>query len=168
MGESEVERQAGSAEAAFADVQAALTELGVSSARGRRHELLLDYVVNPAYDPVRVKLFFSEDFGVLGAEGLLAVLEQAPNLDFDLALNFLNHEAAPFRFYVAEGADGDELLVRQDLLPSLGRKKAFTTKQIKQALTGLCAQREVFLDPLMGVLRGRPWESVREALRSLG
>jgi hypothetical protein len=122
-----------------------------------------------SYDPIRVKFFFPRNLGILAVEGLLMTIAGQPTEDLRLAINFLNAEVPTYRFYVSEG-DGNlesEILVRYDLLPNTESTPAIHPRELRQILTGLCAQKAIFADTLVTVQGGRSWRMVKDALRAV-
>lgn len=122
-----------------------------------------------SYDPIRVKFFFPENLGILAVEGLLLSIEGQPTEDLRLAINYLNAEVPTYRFYVSEG-DGaldSEILVRYDLLPNNESAPQIHPRELRQVLSGLCAQKAIFADTLETIQGGRSWRMVKDALRAV-
>ena len=118
---------------------------------------------------MRLKFFFPDGLSILALEGLLAVIEGQPTEDLRRAINYLNAETQLYRFYVSEG-DGpmdSELLARCDLLPNLEGEPTFHARELRQAMTGLCAQKAIFADALLQVHGGRSWRLIKDAMRAI-
>jgi hypothetical protein len=156
---------AGSVREALRDV---LDELGVQAREDPNGNFWADYTPG-SYEPIRLKIFFPEETGVISLEGLAATIEGQPIEDLRRAINYLNAEAQLYRFYVSEG-DGpmeSELLVRHDLLPNLDEQPVAHTREVRQILTGLCAQKAIFADTLKQIQAGRSWRMIKDALRAM-
>lgn len=122
-----------------------------------------------SYDSIRVKLFFPMKSGILGVEGMLLAVEGQPTEELRLAINYLNAEVPTYRFYVSEG-DGaldSELMVRYDLFPNLEAAPDIHPRELRQVMTGLCAQKAIFAETLEQIQGGRSWRMVRDALRAI-
>ena len=107
--------------------------------------------------------------GILGVEGMLLGVEGQPTEDLRLAINYLNAEVPTYRFYVSEG-DGaldSEIMVRHDLLPNLEAAPDIHPRELRQIMTGLCAQKAIFAETLEQIQGGRSWRMVRDALRAI-
>jgi hypothetical protein len=116
---------------------------------------------------VQVRFSFPERIGVLTAVGQLFPIATEPGEELRTALNYLNQEQALFTFYLAGGAEGPEVVVRQDLLPNLRQNPTLHSKEIHQALTGLCTQKQIFAAPLQRVADGASWRFVKDALKAV-
>lgn len=119
-----------------------------------------------SYDPVRVALALSPDGGVVAIEGELLALDGDPAEDLLLALNHLNVEVDAYRFYPGDGQDGPAVLVRHDLLPNLDDDEPFHPVELRQALTGMCGQKQMFADALGRIQGGASWRQIKDAIKA--
>lgn len=152
------------------DLRAALKELKVPFKEDGRRDLWVEYTPSPSYEPIQVRFSFVGTLGVCGAEGLLVEIQGDVHEELRTAINYLNLEVAGYRFYVgelAQGRSGEGVHVRHDLLPNLGGGPSIHPRELRQALTGLCAQKAVFADPLRRAQGGGSWRNVKDALRAL-
>jgi hypothetical protein len=152
------------------DLRSALKELKVAFKEDGKRDLNLEYTPSASYEPIQVRFHFLGTVGVACAEGLIAELEGEVHEELRAAINFLNLELSSFRFYVGEraGAKGQGIHVRQDLLPNLGGSgPSIHPRELRQALTGLCAQKAIFAEPLRRAQEGSSWRGVKDALRAL-
>lgn len=146
-----------------ADLRKILDELGIQAEKDASGVLHCDYTPG-SYEPVRVRFFFPADLGIVGLEGELLSFEGEPLNELRTALNYLNVEVDTYRFYVDE--QQGVVLVRHDLLPNLEVQPAIHPRELRQALTGLCAQKAIFAESLEQVQGGRSWRFVKDALRA--
>lgn len=166
----DVSSHAGDAARVGNDLRAVLKELKVVFKEDARRDLWVEYTPSPSYEAINVRFFFQDGGGIVSAEGLLAELSADVNEELRTAINYLNLELSSFRFYVGElagGRAGQGIHVRHDLLANLGGGPAIHPRELRQALTGLCAQKAVFADPLRRTQEGGSWRSVKDALRAL-
>lgn len=166
----DVSAHAGEAARVANDLRAALKELKVAFKEDGRRDLWVQYTPSPSYEAVQVRFTFVEAHGVCGAEGLVSELSSDDiHEELRAAINYLNMELSGFRFYVGElaGRSGRGIHVRHDLLPNLGGNPSIHPRELRQALTGLCAQKAVFADPLRRAQEGGSWRNVKDALRAL-
>lgn len=166
----DVSGHAGEATRVANDLRAALKELKVSFKEDGRRDLWVEYTPSPSYEAIQVRFTFAGGLGLCGAEGLIAELQGEVHEELRAAINFLNLELSSFRFYVGElagGRSGQGIHVRHDLLPNLGGGPSIHPRELRQALTGLCAQKAVFADPLRRAQDGGTWRNVKDALRAL-
>lgn len=163
-----IKNNAGDAPKFRAALRGVLEEMGVEHREDHDENLWLDYTPG-SYEPIRLQMFFPEGTGVIAIEGLLTTIDGQPIEDTRRALNFLNAEAQLYRFYVSEG-DGpmeSELLIRHDLLPNLDEEPLVHVREVRQVLTGLCAQKAIFADTLTQIQGGRSWRMIKDALRAM-
>lgn len=166
----DVSAHAGEAARVAGDLRAALKELGVPFKEDGRRDLWVEYTPSPSYEAIPVRFTFSGATGVCGAEGLITDLEGDVHEELRTAINYLNLELSSFRFYAGElegGRSGRGIHVRHDLLPNLSSVPSIHPRELRQALTGLCAQKAVFADPLRRAQEGGTWRNVKDALRAL-
>ncbi len=166
----DVSGHAGEAARVANDLRAALKELKVPFKEDGKRDLWVEYTPSPSYEAIQVRFTFVGGQGVCGAEGLIAEVEGDVHEELRAAVNYLNLELSSFRFYVGElagGKAGHGIHVRHDLLPNLGGGPAIHPRELRQALTGLCAQKAVFADPLRRAQDGGSWRNVKDALRAL-
>lgn len=167
----DVPAHAGEAARVANDLRAALKELKVPFKEDGRRDLWVEYTPSPSYEAIQVRFTFAGTLGVCGAEGLLGELAgDEVHEELRAAINYLNMELSGFRFYVGElagGRSGQGIHVRHDLLPNLGGGPSIHPRELRQALTGLCAQKAVFADPLRRAQDGGSWRNVKDALRAL-
>lgn len=151
------------------DLRAALKELKITFKEDGRRDLWLDYTPSPSYEPIQVRFHFLGTTGIACAEGFLAEVAGEVHEELRTAINFLNLELSSFRFYVGEraGGKGQGIHVREDLLPNLGAGPSIHPRELRQALTGLCAQKAIFAEPLRRAQEGGSWRGVKDALRAL-
>ncbi len=145
-----------------------LDEVGVTARSDASGAHWADYTPG-SYEPIRVKFFFPRSLGILSVEGLIHAVAGQPTEDLRTALNYLNAEVPTYRFYVSEG-DGpmdSEILVRYDLLPSVDADPPIHPRELRQTLTGLCAQKAIFAETLSQIQDGRSWRLVKDALRAI-
>jgi hypothetical protein len=164
----DVTAHAGDAARVGADLRAALKELKVPVREDRR-DLWVEYTPSPSYDPIQVRFFFPGPGGLACAEGLLVELADQVHEELRAAINYLNLELSSYRFYAGDlsGKAGRGVHVRQDLLPNLGGGPSIHPRELRQALTGLCAQKAIFADPLRRAQEGGSWRAVKDALKAL-
>jgi hypothetical protein len=168
----DVSSHAGDAAKVGNDLRGALKELKIAfkEDKGKGADLWVEYTPSPSYEAINVRFFFLAGSGVASAEGLLVELTGDVHEELRTAINYLNLELSSFRFYVGElagGKSGQGIHVRQDLLANLSGGPAIHPRELRQALTGLCAQKAVFADPLRRAQEGGSWRSVKDALRAL-
>lgn len=166
----DVSSHAGDATRVGNDLRAALKEMKVTFKEDGRRDLWVEYTPSPSYEPINVRFFFLGGSGIASAEGLLVELSGDVHEELRTAINYLNLELSSFRFYVGElagGRSGQGIHVRHDLLANLSGGPAIHPRELRQALTGLCAQKAVFADPLRRAQDGGSWRSVKDALRAL-
>jgi hypothetical protein len=153
------------------DLRTALKELKVTFKEDSRRDLWLEYTPSPSYEPIQVRFHFLGAVGIACAEGLLAEVTGDVHEELRTAVNFLNLELSSFRFYVGAlsgGKSGQGIHVRSDLVPNLaGAGPAIHPRELRQALTGLCAQKAIFAEPLRRAQEGSSWRGVKDALRAL-
>jgi hypothetical protein len=159
----DVAKHAGDPARVANDLRAALKELKVTFKEDGRRDL--------SYEPIQVRFHFLGQVGVACAEGLLAEVTGDVHDELRTAINYLNLELSSFRFYVGAlsgGRSGQGIHVRSDLAPNLGGAgPAIHTRELRQALTGLCAQKAIFAEPLRRAQEGGSWRGVKDALRAL-
>lgn len=150
------------------DLKAALKELKIPFKEDGRRDLWVEYTPSPSYEPVNVRFSFAGS-GLCSAEALLAKLDGDVHEELRTAINVLNLELSAYRFYVGDlsTGDGHGIHVRHDLLPNLTSSPAIHPRELRQALTGLCAQNAVFTEPLERAQGGASWRGVKDALRAL-
>lgn len=158
---------AGEALRVFNDLRAALRDLELPASEGGARELWVEFSPSPSYEPVQVRFAFPERIGVLTAVGQLFPITSEPGEELRTALNYLNQEQALYTFYVAGGPDGPEVVVRHDLLPNLRQNPSLHSKEVHQALTGLCTQKQIFGAQLQKVADGGSWRFVKDALKAV-
>ncbi|MBX3466069.1 MAG: hypothetical protein KF878_04095 [Planctomycetes bacterium] len=165
----DVSAHAGDAARVANDLRAALKELKVPFKEDGRRDLWVEYTPSPSYQAIAVRFFFHDRLGVCCAEGLLGEVAGEVHEELRMAINYLALELSTFRFYVGDLAQGRGrgIHVRHDLLPSTGGGPAIHPRELRQALTGLCAQKAVFADPLRRCQEGASWRNVKDALRAL-
>lgn len=166
----DVSAHAGDAARVANDLRSALKELKVPFKEDGRRDLWVEYTPSPSYEAIQVRFTFGGGLGLCGAEGLLAELAGDVHEELRAGINYLNLELSSFRFYVgglAGGRAGQGIHVRHDLLPSLDGGPSIHPRELRQALTGLCAQKAVFADPLRRAQEGSTWRNVKDALRAL-
>jgi hypothetical protein len=154
--------------ASMREFQKVLDAVEVNAREDNAGAFWTDYTPG-SYDPIRLKFFFPLGLGILAVEGLLATIEGQPTEDLRMAINFLNAEVPTYRFYCSEG-DGNldsEVLVRYDLLPNSESAPQIHPRELRQVLTGLCAQKAIFADTIEAVQGGRSWRMVKDALRAV-
>jgi len=166
---ADVAKHAGEALRVYNDLRGALRELDVRTQEVGNRELTTDFTPSPSYEPITVRFLFPEAHGLVAAEGLLFALPpgEEPTEDLRIGLNYLNQELGTFSFYVAPVEGGSEVVVRQDLLPNLNQRSSLHPREIKHAMTGLCAQKAIFAGPLQRVQEGHSWRFVKEALKAI-
>jgi hypothetical protein len=166
----DVSSHAGDAARVGNDLRAALKELKVTFKEDGRRDLWVEYTPSPSYEAIHVRFFFLGGVGIASAEGLLAELSGDVHEELRTAINYLNLELSSFRFYVGDlagGKSGQGVHVRHDLIANLGGGPSIHPRELRQALTGLCAQKAVFADPLRRAQEGGSWRAVKDALRAL-
>lgn len=150
------------------DLRSALKELKVQFKESAQRELTSEYTPSPSYEAIKVRFHFPGGRGVVAAEGHLLDLEGDPHEELRTAINYLNQEMSVFRFYVGDAPSGRKALyVRHDMLPNTGGGSHIHSRELRQALTGLCAQKAIFSEPLKRVNGGASWKGVKDALRAL-
>lgn len=150
------------------DLRAALKELKLPSKEDpAKREFLLEFTPSTSYDPIKVRAHLPGGRGILGLEGHVLDLEAEVHEELRTAINYLNLELGLYRFYVGEQpGDRQALFVRHDVLTSAAGA-AVHARELRQALTGLCAQKAIFAEPLKRVQGGASWKGVQQALRAL-
>lgn len=161
----DVAAHAGDREAARRELQRVLREIELDTREDPTGALWADYTTG-SYAPVRIAFSFPASHGVLSIEGELLALEDEPADELGLAINFLNVELDTFRVYAGEGHDGRAVLIRQDLLPNVDAEPMFHPRELRQVLTGMCAQKQIFADPLRRAASGGAWTVVKDALKA--
>lgn len=151
------------------ELRRVLDELGIGVDPDPTGVMRTEYTPG-SYDPIEVCFRFPPDNAILAVEGTLVDLgEDEAAEDISLAVNLLNVEVGIYRFYVARGLQGTAcVFVRIDILPAIGDGSWLQARELRQALTGLCTQKAVFEEPLLGIQRqGRSWRSIKDALRAM-
>jgi hypothetical protein len=150
------------------DLKAALKELKIPFKEDGRRDLWVEYTPSPSYQPVNVRFSFAGS-GLCSAEGLVVELEGEAHEELRTAINVLNLELSAYRFYVGDraGGEGRGVHVRSDLLPNLAAAPSVHPRELRQVLTGMCAQKAIFGDPLKRSQEGASWRAVKDALRAL-
>lgn len=142
-----------------------LRELEVTTSDGPDGAVWTEYTPG-GYDPIGVRFRLPAGLGILAVEGELVELGDEVADDLWIALNYLNSEVSTYRFFVGEGRSGKAVFARQDLLPNLEDEPALHPRELRQAMTGLCAQGAIFAESLKQVQGGRSWRYVKDALRA--
>lgn len=164
----DVAGHAGSAAKLAGELRQVLRELKVDAREDPRKDLRGEFTPSASYEPIPLRFFFPGGQGILAVEGTLILLEGPPHEELRHALNFLCQEVAACRFYAGQEPDGRRaVFARADLLPNLDAAPALHARDLRQALTGLCAQRAIFAEPLQRVQGGQSWRFVRDTLKAL-
>ncbi len=161
----DVAAHAGDREAALRDLKRVLREVEVEFREDPTGALWAEYTPG-SYDPVRVCFSFPAQHGILAVEGELFPLLEDPAHELLEAINFLNVEIDAYRVYAGEGHDGPAVLIRQDVLPNVDAEPTFHPRELRQVLTGMCGQKQIFTDPLRRVQEGGPVSGVKDALKA--
>jgi hypothetical protein len=149
------------------DLRVALKELKVLSKDDAKKDTLLEFTPSSSYDPIKVRISFPGGRGVAALEGHVMDLEGELHEELRTAINYLNLELGLFRFYVGDmPGERRAVFVRHDVLSST-QAPAVHARELRQALTGLCAQKAIFAEPLKRAQEGAPWKGVQQALRAL-
>jgi hypothetical protein len=150
------------------DLRTALKELKISFKESGQRELQSEFTPSPSYEAIKVRFHFPGGRGIVAAEGHLLDLDGEPHEELRIAINYLNQEMSVFRFYVGDAVSGRKALyVRHDMLPNTSGGAQIHSRELRQALTGLCAQKAIFAEPLKRVNGGASWKGVKDALRAL-
>ncbi len=164
----DVARHAGDAAKLAGELRQVLRELKLDAREDPRKDLRGEFTPSASYEPIPLRFFFPGAQGILALEGKLLPLDGPPHEELRHALNFLCQEVSGCRFYVGEEPDGRRaVFVRADVLPNLDASPALHARDLRQALTSLCAQRAIFADPLQRVQAGQSWRFVRDTLKAL-
>lgn len=149
------------------DLRVALKELKIPSKEDVKKDTTLEFTPSSSYDPVKVRISFPGGRGVVALEGHVLDLEGELHEELRTAINYLNLELGLFRFYVGDlPGERRAVFVRHDVL-SNSTPPAVHPRELRQALTGLCAQKAIFGEPLKRAQEGAPWKGVQQALRAL-
>lgn len=156
----DVESNAGQGERVQAEFRGTLRELGVETT-GLGPVAKADWTPG-SYESMPYRFWAAEGLGVIALEGKLVELDDEPNEELRFAINYLNVEMENIRYYAA----GNAIYVRTDLLPYVEKSKQINPRELKLALTNLCAQGKLFKDTLVSIQGGRPWTSIKDVLRA--
>jgi hypothetical protein len=157
----DVESNAGQGERVQAELRGTLRELGVQTT-GLGSVATADWTPG-SYPSMSYRFWAAEGLGLIALEGKLVELDDEPSEDLRFALNHINVELQNIRYYAA----GNVIYVRTDLLPYVEKSKQLNPRELKLALTNLCAQGPLFKDALLSIQSGRPWTAVKDVIRSM-
>lgn len=158
--EPDVATHAGESSRVFGELRTTLRDLGVNTI-GMGAVLRATWTPG-AYEPMQYRFWTPEETGVVAIEGLLTTLPSEPTEGLRLALNYLNVELETLRYYLG----GNSVYVRADILPYVQKNQWLNPRELKLALTNVCAQQAQFKDTLDGIQAGRPWTAVKDAIKS--
>ncbi|MBL4845962.1 MAG: hypothetical protein JKY65_10575 [Planctomycetes bacterium] len=156
-----VEANAGQGERVLAELRGTLRELGIPTT-GLGAVSKTDWTPG-SYETMSYRFWAPEGLGLVAIEGKICDLEGEPTDDLRVALNHMNVELENLRYYAA----GSTIYVRTDLLPYTEKSKWINPRELKLALTTLCAQSALFKETLVSIQGGRRWASVKDAIRSM-
>lgn len=157
----DVESNAGQGERVQAELRGTLRELGVETT-GLGPIAKAEWTPG-SYETMSYRFWAAEGLGMIALEGKLVELDDEPSEDLRFALNHINVELENIRYYAA----GNAIYVRTDLLPYVDKSKQINPRELKLALTNLCAQGALFKDTLLSIQSGRPWTAVKDVIRSM-
>lgn len=156
-----VEANAGDGERIIAELRGTLRELGIQTT-GLGTIAKAEWTPG-SYDSMPYRFWAAEGLGLVAIEGKLCDLGAEPTEGLRLALNLINVELESLRYYTA----GSVIYVRTDLLPYTEKSKWINPRELKLAMTTLCAQAALFKDTLESIQGGRRWNSVKDVIRSM-
>lgn len=156
-----VESNAGQGERVLAELRGTLRELGVQTT-GLGPVAKADWTPG-SYETMSYRFWAAEGLGLIALEGKLVEFDQEPTEEVRFAINHINVELENIRYYAA----GNAIYVRTDLLPYVEKSKQINPRELKLALTNLCAQGPLFKDTMISIQEGRDWTSVKDVIRSM-
>lgn len=115
-----------------------------------------------SYEPMQYRFWAPEGTGLVAIEGLLTTLGGEPSESVRQALNYLNVELETLRYYLG----GNSVYVRADILPYVEKSQWLNPRELKLALTNVCAQQALFKDALEAIQGGRPWTQIKDAIKT--
>lgn len=158
---SGISANSGGARQVEKELRKTLRELDINTSEDGQGNIFVDYTPG-SYDPVQVRFSFPDGLGIVAMEAELLPLQDEAGEELRIALNFLNVEVDTYRFYVGEG----KICVRHDMIPNLDASMWIHPRELRQVLTGLCAQNAIFADSLNQVQNGKSWRFVKDALKA--